>query len=117
MIKHFFVIFTSCFLFVACSSNNNEIEIPENVLTKKKMIDVLTLFYLAEGTSGINVKNVETPKFDSTYAFNPLKDKGINKSTFDSSLVFYSKHPTTLKLIYEKVLENLSEIQAKGKVE
>lgn len=100
---------------LSCSSE--KLEVPTNILTEEKMIEALTFCYLSEGASGINIKNVETPKFDSTYAFNPLKDKGIEKVMFDSSLVFYSKHPKNLKLIYENVLKNLSQIQAKGKVD
>lgn len=111
-----FALFIISSLLFSCSDNKDVI-IPDNVLSEEKMIEVLTYCYLSEGASGINVKNVETPKFDSAYAFNPLKDKGINKAKFDSSLIFYAKNPIQLKLIYDKVLERLSEIQAKGVVE
>lgn len=114
-----FIHFSLIIILILLSSctNNQEIKIPNNILSEDKMIEVLTYCYLSEGASGINVKNVETPKFDSAYAFNPLKDKGIDKAKFDSSLIFYAKNPIQLKLIYDKVLEKLSEIQAKGKVD
>lgn len=112
----FVILLTPIFLLFSCSSSEQEIEIPTGILTEEKMIDVLTHSYLSEGASGINIKNVQSQQFDSTYAFNPLKDKGISKGKFDSSVVFYSQHPRTLKIIYEKVLEKLSTIQAKGKI-
>lgn len=108
------ILFTGIFLLSSCSPSEQEIEIPDNILSQEKMIDVLTHSYLAEGASGINIKNVQSQQFDSTYAFNPLKDKGISKAMFDSSVVFYSQHPRALKIIYEKVLDKLSVIQAKG---
>ncbi len=112
----FVILFTGIFLLFSCSPSEKEIEIPNNILSQEKMIDVLTHSYLAEGASGINIKNVQSQQFDSTYAFNPLKDKGISKGMFDSSVVFYSQHPRTLKIIYEKLLEKLSMIQAKGRL-
>ena len=81
------------------------------------MIQVLTDAYLAEGASSINIKNATGEKYDSVYQFNPIKDNQIKKSTFDSSITYYSKHPKKLKIIYDKVLDKLSVIQAKGKLD
>ncbi len=104
-------------LLAACKpASEKNLDVPKNILGADKMIAVLTESYLAESASGLNVLNVPGTKFDSVYVFNPLKDNGVSKSQFDSSLAFYSKHPKALKAIYEKVLEKLSRIQAAGKV-
>jgi hypothetical protein len=114
LIKLFIV---SCLLFSCKPVNEEEETIPSTVLSEEQLINVLTDAYLAEGASGINVKSVNGEKFDSAYVFNPLKDNNIDKAQFDSSMAYYTKHPKKLKIIYDKVLDRLSIIQAKGKVE
>jgi hypothetical protein len=115
LIKLFIV---SILFFSSCKPTSEEDEVvPETVLSEEQLVNVLTDAYLAEGASGINVKNVTGEKFDSAYVFNPLKDNNIDKVLFDSSMAYYTRHPKKLKIIYDKILVKLSVIQANGKVE
>ena len=114
LIKLFIV---SCLLFSCKPAKEEDETVPSTILSEEQLINVLTDAYLAEGASGINVKSVPGEKFDSAYVFNPLKDNNINKAQFDSSIIYYTRHPKKLKFIYDKVLDKLSVIQAKGKVE
>lgn len=98
----------------SCKPKEEDTRPPANILTEEQLTIVLVDAYLAEGASGINVKNVTGEKFDSVYSFNPAKDNNIDKAIFDSSIAFYSKHPETLNRIYENVLERLSKKQAAG---
>jgi hypothetical protein len=112
------LVIVSVLFFSSCKPADEENEsVPETVLSEDQLVNVLTDAYLAEGASGINIKNVTGEKFDSAYVFNPLKDNNIDKAVFDSSMAYYTKHPKKLKIIYDKVLEKLSVIQANGKVE
>jgi hypothetical protein len=111
------LLIVSCLLFSCKPRNEEEQPVPKNLLSEEQIIQVLTDTYLAESASGINVKAVTGEKFDSAYVFNPLKDNNISKSKFDSTIVFYTKHPKKFKIIYDKVLDKLSVIQAKGKIE
>ncbi|MES2565671.1 MAG: DUF4296 domain-containing protein [Bacteroidota bacterium] len=111
------ILVVSCFLFSCSPPNEEDLVVPKNLLTEEQLIQVLTDIYLAESASGINIKAVAGEKFDSAYIFKPLKDNQINKGKFDSTLNFYTKHPKKLKIVYEKVLDKLSVIQAKGKLE
>jgi hypothetical protein len=105
-------------LLFSCKPHNEEEEsVPANIIAEEQLVKVLTDAYLAEGASGINIKNVTGEKFDSAYVFNPLKDNHIKKSTFDSSMAYYTRHPKKLKIIYDKILDRLSVIQANGKLE
>lgn len=88
-----------------------------NVLSEEQFIAVLTDAYLGEGAAGINIKNVLGEKYDSTYAFNPIADHHLTKAQFDSTIAYYAKHPKKLKRVYDNVLERLSQLQAKGKIE
>ena len=115
LIKLFIV---SVLFFSSCKPTSEENEVvPETVLSEDQLVKVLTDAYLAEGASGINVKNVPGEKFDSAYVFNPISDNRIDKVVFDSSMDYYTRHPKKLKLIYDKILDRLSVIQAKGKIE
>ena len=110
-------IFFCAIILNACASSEENVNIPSDVLSEEQFIKVLTDCYLAEGASGINVKNVTGEKFDSAYIFNPLKDNHISKPLFDSSISFYTQHPKLLKIIYDKILDRLSQIQANGKID
>lgn len=109
------------FLFIvlfSCTPKQEEEEtVPPAILNEEELINVLTDAYLGEGASGINVKNVNGEKYDSTYLFNPLKENGVTKATFDSTITYYSQHPKKLKMVYDKVLDRLSQIQANGKLD
>lgn len=105
-------------LMVSCKPPKEEDEVvPSTIIAEEEFVKVLTDAYLCEGASGINIKNVPGNKFDSTYAFNPLKDNNISKALFDSTIAYYSNHPKKMKRIYEKVLDKLSQIQAAGKLD
>jgi hypothetical protein len=114
MNKHILAFVLISVLLFSCKPKQEDTTPPANVLTEEQLVTVLVDSYLAEGASGINVKNVTGEKFDSAYSFNPARDNHIDKATFDSSIAFYSKHPEVLKHIYERVLEQLSRKQAAG---
>ncbi len=118
MIKPLFYILILGGILVSCKPDKEEdVVMPSYLLSEEQLVNVLTDAYLSEGASGINVKNVIGEKYDSAYVFNPLQEHGISKSKFDSTMNFYTQHPQKLKLIYDKVLEKLSVIQANGKLE
>lgn len=100
-------------LCISCSRENATI-IPENVLSKEKFEEILFDMSLAEAAININVKNVKPEKMDSVYAFDPLKENNVSRAEYDTSLHFYSAHPELYKEVYDKVLERLSEFEAKS---
>lgn len=118
MFKGQLLIISFLTLLIACKPPQEENEaIPANILGEEQFVKVLTDAYLCEGASGINIKNVTGIKFDSAYAFNPLKDNGVAKAQFDSTIAYYSNHPKKMKAVYERVLDKLSQIQAAGKLD
>lgn len=110
-------IFFCSVLFISCEPKETNIFIPSTILSEEQFVKVLTDCYLAEGASGVNVKNVVGQKFDSTYFFNPLIENHISRPLFDSSISFYTRHPKVFKIIYDKVLERLSQIQTSGQID
>lgn len=107
-----------CISFFSCKPENEENEIiPSAILSEEQMVDVLTDAYLAEGASSINIKNVSVEKFDEVYSFNPLANRNIRRTQFDSSLTYYTERPIKLKKIYENILEKMSKYQSMIEVE
>jgi hypothetical protein len=113
-----FIILLTLSCCISCRPQSDEdSEPPAYVLEEQTFVKILTECYLGEGAVGVNVKNVRGEQFDSAYQFNPFKDNGITKEQFDTTVAYYSQHPKHLKLIYEKILANLSQIQAAGNLE
>ena len=115
MLKQILKIITLTFILGACTGNEKEVSVPENVLDKEKFSDVVVDFTLAESASGINILNVQGGKGDTVYAFNPLVDNNVKRETFDTTVYFYSHNPKLFKEVYELVLEKLSKLQASRK--
>lgn len=102
-------------LCASCRPKTDENEPPPSyVLSEQLFLKVLTDCYLGEGAAGINVKSVTGEKFDSAYIFNPFVENHVTKQQFDTTIVYYSKHPQKLKEVYNKLLDNLSRILAVG---
>ena len=109
MIKNISIILICIFLF-ACSKSP-ETKIPDTVLSKEKMAELMLDIQLYESSMGISLfkeENVllEIPKTDI------LKKHGLTKKQYDESFEFYSKHPELFSEVYTIVLNDLSKMQA-----
>lgn len=108
----FLVVFSSC-----KPSVQDDVAVPDYVIPEDSLVSFLTDAYLGEGASGINVRNAIGEKYDSVYLFNPFKEHHISRQRFDTSIAFYSQHPKKLKVIYDQVLDQLSKLQAKKRMD
>ncbi len=101
-----------CFLWSSCGKKvSSNIEVPPNILNEEQFAKVLMDFSLAESASNTNIKNVPFQKTDTVYAFDPLKENGVRKGQYDSTIFFYSQNSASYKKIYENVLEKIIEFQ------
>jgi hypothetical protein len=115
-IKSIIFIFSTLILFLYSSCNSNDtITIPNNLISQQKFTKLITDFLLAESATNLNIKSINSSKFDSVYWFNPLKLNNITKAQYDSAINFYSKHPQLYKQIYEDAIQLLSNKQTKLK--
>jgi hypothetical protein len=100
--------------FTRCGSSEvDEIKAPSNILTESLFTKVLVDFALAESAANLNIKNVPNNRYDTVYAFDPLKENHISRSKYDSTLIFYTRNAKLYRKIYEGVLASLSEIQTR----
>lgn len=101
-----------CVLLFACS-DETVVSIPETVLPKQKMAEVLMDVHLLESSMNLNVYNMDRIAAENTTpGFDILKKNSVTKQQYDQSFDFYSKHPALLNEIYDSVLNNLSKMQA-----
>lgn len=102
----------ACLLFFSCS-NIKTVKIPDTVLSKQKMAQVMVDIHLLEGSMSLNGTNADkiTPENPSPN-FDVLKKNNISKKQYDESFDFYSQHPALLNEVYDLVLNDLSKMQA-----
>jgi len=101
-------------LLTACKGGGGNREKPINLIPEDEFVSLLVDLSLCESAANINIKQVTNLKMDSVYAFNPLKERMIRKSQYDSTLAYYSEHIPEYKAIYELVLERISALQAQA---
>ena len=102
----------ACLLFFSCSEKKAVI-IPENILPKQKMAEVMVDINLLEATMSLNITNKDKVSVGNpTPDFNVLKKNNISKKQYDESFYFYSQKPDLLNEVYQIVLDDLSKMQA-----
>lgn len=108
-----FIFFLFIIILSACSSNDKQVKIPENILSKGEMAAVMVDIHLLEASLNISsygrdqvVMNNINPNSDI------LKKNNITKEKFEESFVFYSENPVLFSEVYQLVLNELSKMQA-----
>jgi hypothetical protein len=103
-------IFVSALIFLgSCSGNQG---IPEGVLEKEKMIDLLVSLHYAEAEV-MTGKSLGDSTFSDSVNFQAVFEKsGVLRAEYDSSMKFYSSRPELLNEIYDEVILRLSAKQA-----
>lgn len=92
-------------------SNSNGVTVPEDTL-----IDILTDIHLADAY--MSVKRTERIPFERKDLYESiLKEYSISRSRFDSTINYYTTHVDRYELLYEKVMMNLSALEADASAE
>lgn len=111
--KYSFLFLLSSLLFSCAGNKEEQVEIPKTILSREQFTKVLMDYALAESASNLNILDAPFQKTDTLYAFDPLKENGIRKSLYDSSIAFYAAHSALYKKIYEDVLQKITEYQTR----
>lgn len=109
--KTWFLILLSMTVF-SCSKKAEKI--PDNILSQKKMIEVLTDIQVAE--AGIQLRNSTPSDSVSSLAIAEYKyvfeKNHITDSIFKKSFSYYTSHPDLMSDMYKEVITTLSKRQA-----
>jgi len=100
-------------LILSCGEEKKSIAIPENILSKEKMAQVITDIHLAEAQASLRSLPDTTSK--GSISFQKIFDKdSISKQQYEESLSFYIEHPEMLDSVYAQVLNELSKMQGQA---
>jgi hypothetical protein len=99
------------FFLFSCTSN----EKPDNILPSEQMVDIMVDMHLAETAANLKLVGVDSlsPSYGQLYE-GIFAKYGTTKSAFDSTLYHYSVRPEEMNVIYDEVLERLSEMDAEA---
>jgi hypothetical protein len=105
----FIVMLSSCYHEVS-----NEVNVPDRLLSNDSIVIVLTEIQLAEGalTHKRFSHAVTTDEKDRYYAY-IYRKFNLPPESLKENLDYYNSKPDQMIAIYDKVLENLSKLQAK----
>ena len=100
-----FKVFSLLFIvfLIACGSPKEKI--PDDILSKEKMIEIVTELHVTEASINLNLYNADSLK--TIYSKHQ-----VTKSQYDSSFKYYALHPKQLSEIYKGVLNEISKRQA-----
>lgn len=89
---------------------------PSNVLDEDQMVSVMVDMHLVETAQNLKVIEPDSTNSEYNRLFESIfVSHGITKARFDSSLYYYSTQTDQMNVIYDKVLEELSELESQVK--
>lgn len=105
-------IFTSCY-----NINKTEPVIPDILLSKSQMVDMLTEIQITEANFRIAKNRTLAVDEKPKYYDRILREYGITLKQMKDNMEYYHNSPEIMEEIYEQVLANLSKIQSEVMLE
>lgn len=106
------ILFVVSFSLFSCQQKAEK-KIPAHVIPEEMMVSIMVDMHLVETAANLKVFPPDSAQqmyydhFESIYLSN-----GITKAKYDSSLYYYATQTDQMNVIYDKVLENLSEMES-----
>lgn len=98
-------------LLSACS-DATDVKIPDNVLPKEKMAEVMVDVHLLEATINMSITVTDKAGFsEKGQLIDVFRRHNVTRQQYDESYIFYTRHPDLLSEVYQLVLNELSKIQ------
>jgi len=109
MRKEFYI----TFFIVGVLSCQPKSTIPENLISEERLIDVIVEMELAQSLNKVQVLEQDSIELNTLFE-NIYKEFEINQFQIDENLKYYSETPEKMEVIYEKVIEKLTEKQVEA---
>tara|TARA_R110002096_G_scaffold115365_2_gene249903 strand:- start:122111 stop:122620 length:510 start_codon:yes stop_codon:yes gene_type:complete len=109
LIARISILVLAIFLFSCESKNTDELNV-EDTLSPEKMIEILTDIHIVEGAK-IGRKIMGDTLMMDAYYQKVFSKYQIDKKQFEANYRYYSSEPKRMDDIYEKVVENLNQLQ------
>ena len=98
------------------SCNEKEPEKPAYLLDEEEMVSVMVDMHLVETAHNLKLIGPDSTNAEYNSYFNSIfASHQISKVDFDSSLFYYSTRTQQMNAIYDKVLEELYEMESEVK--
>ncbi|TYA70040.1 DUF4296 domain-containing protein [Seonamhaeicola marinus] len=105
MLKRFFIIFIALLVVMACDGSKK----PKNLISKKRMVNILIDAKLIAGANSVNRKIMEKNNiFPNSYIF---KKHNIDSLQFAESNTYYAYNVKEYEEIYQMVKDSLDELK------
>ncbi len=112
MVKLLYV-FAFVFTLSSCyNMNKSESVIPDKIVSKSQLVEILTEVQIAEASFRISKNRSKASKLKPMYYDKILKENGITLQQLKDNMDYYQASPKVMEEIYELVLANLSKIQS-----
>ena len=116
--KKLILFFTIVIAFNSCYNVNESVPVtPENLISKTKLIDILTDIQLVEAGFSISENRNSKYKLKPAYYDFVLSTHDISLLQLKENINYYQAYPKTMEEIYDGVLANLSKIQSQVLIE
>lgn len=93
-------------LFFSCEKKER---VPEGILTKDQMVNVLSELYIVEQKiNTVSVKRDSLNQIFATMKDRVFKKTGVTDSVFRQSLNYYMDRPQTFEIIYTALIDSLN---------
>lgn len=108
-------LFISVFvLFFGCQKSGKDE--PTNLVPEEKMVAVMVDMHLVETAHNMKLIGADSTYTEYLQTFNSIfESHGVSKADFDSSLMYYTASTEKMPEMYDKVLEELYEMEAEVK--
>ncbi len=108
----FVLILPSCY-----NVNKSEPVIPDLLLSKSQMIEILTEVQIAEASLRISKSKKKANELKPKFYDNILQEAGVTLIQFKENMDYYQNFPIVMEEIYESVLGNLSRLESNVLIE
>ncbi len=89
--------------------NNNELQIPNDILSKNKIVAILIDMHIADATLiSFQLDKKETKYRGENYYEMVLNKHNVSRKQFDKAIIFYARYPDYYEKIYDDVLAELN---------
>lgn len=111
--KKFFLV-----LLMAAAACKGPEDIPEDILPKEKMVQLLIRIHIAEAAVGVrNLPSDSASKLFKAYQNELFKKAEVDDSVYARSYSYYVERPELMDQIYAAVVDSLSLRESVGKMD
>lgn len=106
------MLFLSLSLFSCYHENKEIVPVPEKILTKGQMVDVLTDLQLSEGILTYRrIEKLPTTNFGEALYTKVIEEHQLTREKLQENIDYYNNDPKLMEKIYDEVLARLNKLQ------